>query len=53
MVVHILPVSYTHLDMNFLSETLMRLGYDGKISYVDTLSLSRSLIKGLHNYRCV
>ena len=35
-------------DMNFLSETLMRLGYDGKISYVDTLSLSRSLIKGLH-----
>ena len=38
-------------DMNFLSETLMRLGYDGKISYVDTLSLSRSLIKGLHNYK--
>ena len=37
--------------MNFLSETLMRLGYDGKISYVDTLSLSRSLIKGLHNYK--
>ena len=23
-------------DMNFLSETLMRLGYDGKISYVNT-----------------
>lgn len=38
-------------DMNFLSETLMRLGYDGKISYVDTLSLSRRLIKGLHNYK--
>ena len=38
-------------DMNFLSETLMRLGFDGKISYVDTLSLSRSLIKGLHNYK--
>ena len=38
-------------DMNFLSETLMRLGYDGKIHYVDTLSLSRNLIKDLHNYK--
>ena len=38
-------------DMKFLSETLICLGYDGKISYVDTLSLSRSLIKGLHNYK--
>ena len=38
-------------DMNFLSETLMRLGYDGEICYVDTLSLSRNLIKGLCNYK--
>lgn len=38
-------------DMNFLSETLMRLGYNGEIFYVDTLSLSRNLIKGLTNYK--
>ena len=38
-------------DMNFLSETLMRLGYNGEIYYVDTLSLSRNLIKGLTNYK--
>lgn len=38
-------------DMNFLKETLMRLGYDGEICYVDTLSLSRDLIKGLVNYK--
>lgn len=38
-------------DMKFISETLMRLGYDGKIHYVDTLSLSRNLFKGLHNYK--
>lgn len=38
-------------DMNFLAETLMRLGYDGKINFVDTLSLARNLIKGLHNYK--
>jgi len=38
-------------DMNFLSETLMRLGYDGEICYVDTLPLSRNLIKGLYNYK--
>lgn len=38
-------------DMNFLKETLMRLGYDGRIYFVDTLSLSRNLIKGLYNYK--
>lgn len=38
-------------NMNFLSETLMRLGYDGEICYVDTLSHSRNLIKGLCNYK--
>ncbi len=38
-------------DMDFLSQTLMRLGYNAKINYVDTLSLSRKLIKGLINYK--
>ena len=38
-------------DISFLSETLMRLGYSAKINYVDTLSLSRYLIKGLLNYK--
>jgi len=38
-------------DLGFLSETLMRLGYDAEIHYVDTLSLSRSLVKGLENYK--
>lgn len=38
-------------DMRFLSETLMRLGYNGRIAYVDTLSLSRKLVKGLDNYK--
>ena len=38
-------------DFGFLSETLMRLGYDGNILYVDTLSLSRKWVKGLVNYK--
>lgn len=38
-------------DMDFLSETLMRLGYNAKINYIDTLSLSRELLKGLINYK--
>lgn len=38
-------------DMKFLSETLMRLGYDGTIYYADTLSISRKLVKGLNNYK--
>jgi len=38
-------------DLDFLSQTLMRLGYDANIYYVDTLSLSRNLIKGLENYK--
>lgn len=38
-------------DMRFLSETLMRLGYDGTIDYVDTLAVSRKYIKGLYNYK--
>lgn len=38
-------------DMNFLSETLMRLGYSGDIKYVDTLQLSRRFVKGLDSYK--
>lgn len=40
-----------NFDISFLSETLMRLGYNAKIYYVDTLSLSRNLVKGLTNYK--
>lgn len=38
-------------DLDFLSETFRRLGYDAKIYYIDTLSLSRKLVKGLGNYK--
>lgn len=38
-------------DMGFLNKTLTRLGYNAKIYYVDTLSLSRELVKGLKNYK--
>lgn len=38
-------------DMGFLSETLMRLGYSGKIHYVDTLGFSRKLVCGVENYK--
>lgn len=38
-------------DMNFLSETLMRLGYNANINYVDTLDFSRKKIIGLYNYK--
>lgn len=38
-------------DMDFLSQTLMRLGYDAKIAYVDTLSISRYMVSGLENYK--
>lgn len=38
-------------DIDFLSESLMRLGYNANIYYVDTLSLSRKLVKGLVNYK--
>ena len=37
-------------DMDFLSETLKRLGYNGNIRYVDTLALSRKYLK-LDNYK--
>ena len=38
-------------DMAFLSETLMRLGYSGKINFVDTLSLSRRNIFSVDNHK--
>ena len=38
-------------DLDFLSETLMRLGYNANIEYIDTLLYSRKLIKGLSNYK--
>lgn len=38
-------------DMNFLSETLMRLGYNANINYIDTLDFSRKKIIGLYNYK--
>lgn len=38
-------------DMSFLSETLMRLGYNANINYIDTLALSKQKIKGLYNYK--
>lgn len=38
-------------DMDFLCNTLTRLGYSASIRYVDTLNLSRKYIKGLENYK--
>lgn len=38
-------------DFAFLCNTFSRLGYNAKIKYLDTLSLSRKLIKGLDNYK--
>ncbi len=37
-------------DMDFLCETLMRLGYNGKIRYIDTLALSKKCLK-LDSYK--
>lgn len=38
-------------DIGFLANALSRLGYSGKIRYVDTLSLARKYIAGLDNYK--
>ena len=38
-------------DIAFLKNTLERLGYSGSLMYIDTLTLSRKLIKGLPNYK--
>ena len=38
-------------DIGFLVETLQRLGYKGIIKYIDTLSLSKHLIKNVSDYK--
>ena len=38
-------------DISFLTETLERLGYNAKLSYIDTLSLSRIMIRGMKSYK--
>lgn len=38
-------------DFGFLANTLSRLGYSGKLRYVDTLNLARRYIPGLDNYK--
>ena len=38
-------------DMDFLKKTLEYHGYHAKILYIDTLSLSKQLIRGLSNYK--
>ena len=38
-------------DMAFLKSALERYGYSGNLSYIDTLTLSRKMIKGLPNYK--
>ena len=38
-------------DMAFLSEGLMRYGYSGELSYVDTLSVSKRLLEGLSSFK--
>ena len=38
-------------DIAFLKNTLERLGYSGNLVYIDTLTLSRRMIKGLPNYK--
>ena len=40
-----------NFDISFLKNTLERLGYSGKIKFVDTLSISRNLVYGLENYK--
>lgn len=38
-------------DAGFISEALTRLGYSGVINYVDTLTLSRRLLKSLPDHK--
>lgn len=47
----ILCAHNANFDMKFLSETLMRLGYNGEISYIDTLSISRYTLPDLENHK--
>lgn len=38
-------------DMSFLANTLERLNYSGTLNYLDTLEISKNLLKGLPNYK--
>lgn len=38
-------------DFGFLGHTLYRLGYDAKISYLDTLKIARQYLQGVKNYK--
>ena len=47
----ILCAHNARFDVDFLCNTLSRLGYNAEIAYVDTLSLCRKQLKGLLNYK--
>lgn len=38
-------------DISFLANTLERLGYNGNLKYIDTLSIARQLLNGLENHK--
>ena len=38
-------------DMSFMNETLTRLGMGATLRHIDTLSLARSLVSGVYDYR--
>lgn len=40
-----------YFDLKFLSNTLSRLGYKGKIKFIDTLKLARNSIYDIENYK--
>ena len=40
-----------YFDLKFLSNTLSRLGYSGKIKFIDTLKLARNSIYDIENYK--
>lgn len=47
----ILCAHNARFDFDFLQNTLIRLGHDAELKYVDTLALSRRYIPGLVNYK--
>ena len=48
---HYLCAHNASFDIAFLKNSLERYGYSGTLFYIDTLSLSRKLIKGLPDYK--
>ncbi len=40
-----------NFDFGFLAHTLYRLGYDAKISYLDTLKIAKQYLIGVKNYK--